>query len=188
MYYLEEAPLQDEAQSDNPNEDEPRPDDDYNPDDPDSDGEPRPDDDHDPDDPDCDAEPRPDDDHDPDDPDWDGEPGPSSDEDNEDNEGNFNFGHDSLNAHLQFERNRTVREEILIQLALAIRHRNSYEQLIDTFRSKNVLYGKKTVPNFKEGVMAHFGKKQCWHNFPHLLLKVSVLHWEKEKSATTILL
>ena len=124
----------------------------------------------------------------------------SSDSDSEEeNTGNFNFDHDSLQTVIQFEENRTVKESMLLDLALNIRHRQTYESLIEVFESKNVLLGRKFFPTSKRelwrllgrnesGIVAHVYCHKCYcyigrkRNLPEFYLCVCGLVIEVKKA------
>ncbi|KAK3926300.1 Toxin To12, partial [Frankliniella fusca] len=72
---------------------------------------------------------------------------------------NFNLDSNLLGKPLQFNRERTLRESLIIDLALMTRHKWTYESLMDIFKSKNVLFGGKFFPTSKSALWKIVGKK-----------------------------
>lgn len=99
-------------------------------------------------------------DGDPDDPD-DSNFIPDSDSEDEQDADCFNFNHPSLNNQLRYTGNRTVREELIIQLAISMRHEETYESLMDNFRAKNVSLGLKFFPSSIEELWTVLNKKEA---------------------------
>jgi hypothetical protein len=91
--------------------------------------------------------------HDPDDPPIRGD---SDSSDNE--EDHFDFSHQSLDRIVEFSRVRTVRENILLALALSVRHKLDYECLINYFKSQNVLFGQKFFSTSKTELWKVLGR------------------------------
>ncbi|KAK3923443.1 Protein RDR1 [Frankliniella fusca] len=64
----------------------------------------------------------------------------------------------SLDKPLRLNTERTLREAIPIDLALMIRHKTSYENLIDIFKSKNILFGDKFYSTSKSALWRMLGR------------------------------
>lgn len=90
---------------------------------------------------------------------------------NEDQE-NFDFSAASLNEPVVMATIPTVREMMLLDLALMTRHKQTYESLIDTFETKNIAFGRKYFPTSKKelwrilgrnnsGIVEHIYCSQC---------------------------
>jgi len=101
----------------------------------------------DPDDPD-----NPDDPDDPDDPDNPDNPGnhnearSSSEEEEEDVAEVATFHSEHLNRNLRLFQNLTVGEVLCLELASAVRHRNTFESIIDKLKTLNLLFGPHCFP------------------------------------------
>lgn len=104
-----------------------------------------------------------------------------SDSDSSDNEeDHFDFSHHSLDRILEFSQVRTVRESILLTLALSVRHRQDYECLINTFKSKNVLLGRKFFPTSKTELWKILGRNSSGVE-AHVFCSSCSLYIDKKK-------
>ncbi|KAK3916442.1 Halomucin, partial [Frankliniella fusca] len=74
------------------------------------------------------------------------------------NDDNFNFDHATLNQPVVMTRVPTVREMLMLDLALSVRHKQTYECLIDTYEAKNVAFGKKYFPTSKKELWRILGR------------------------------
>lgn len=86
---------------------------------------------------------------DPDDPEFEGES--SSSEDSEDDNIHVvaNIHNNRLNMEVQLRQNLTKGEILCLELASAVRHKKTFESLIDHFKSLNLLFGPKCFPESK---------------------------------------
>lgn len=77
------------------------------------------------------------------------------------NEENFNFTNAKLNEPIVMTRVPTVREMLTLDLAVMIRHRQTYESLIDSFEAKNVAFGQKFFPTSKKELWRILGRNSA---------------------------
>ncbi|KAK3920010.1 Halomucin [Frankliniella fusca] len=78
---------------------------------------------------------------------------------------NFNFDLDSLDHELNFLKARTIRESLYLELALSIRHKQTYENLIDSIKAKNVLYSSKVLSTSKKELWKALGRSNSGLQF-----------------------
>ncbi|KAE8741253.1 hypothetical protein FOCC_FOCC013240 [Frankliniella occidentalis] len=78
---------------------------------------------------------------------------------------NFNFNHELLDREIGFSQARTVRDSFFLEIALSIRHHQTYENLIDSFKAKNALYGSKTFPTSKKELWMALGRSNSGVQF-----------------------
>ncbi|KAK3924438.1 Halomucin [Frankliniella fusca] len=78
---------------------------------------------------------------------------------------NFNFDLQLLDRELDFSHSRTIRESLYLELALSIRHKQTYENLIDSFKTKNALYGSKFFPTSKTELWKALGRSRSGIQF-----------------------
>lgn len=77
---------------------------------------------------------------------------------NAEEEDALNLDHDNLNIELQSRTRRTLRDAVLLELALSSRHKWTYECLIDSFNAKNVLSGSNIFPTTKKQLWKILGR------------------------------
>lgn len=74
---------------------------------------------------------------------------------------NFSLTHPNLNRILTFNQERTVKDAVLLQLSLSVRHKLTYECLIQSFESLNFLLGSKHFPTSKKELWRVLGRDEA---------------------------
>ncbi|XP_052124790.1 uncharacterized protein LOC127749680 isoform X2 [Frankliniella occidentalis] len=83
-----------------------------------------------------------------------------SDSDEDDNDEDlFSFDNQSLDQRVVLINNPSIREILLLDLAQMIRHKFTYEALINGFENKNALFGRKFFPTSKKELWRVLGRK-----------------------------
>ncbi|KAK3908599.1 Dynein heavy chain, cytoplasmic [Frankliniella fusca] len=86
----------------------------------------------------------------------------------EEESGMFEIQPGSMNTVLSFDTPRTVKESLMLDLCMSVRHCWTYESLMATFSSKNVLFETKNFPRSKKELWRLLGRKQAGI-VPHVL-------------------
>lgn len=74
------------------------------------------------------------------------------------NQRNFNFNHEGLAVPLAFNVQRNVKDSLLMDLALSVRHNWTYEALMQVLLSKNTLFGERVFPQLKPELWEILGR------------------------------
>jgi hypothetical protein len=70
----------------------------------------------------------------------------------------FSLRNPALNRLLDIVHNRTVRDAIVLYIALAVRYRIPYQMMVGMFRILNLILGENALPNKKDQMWSALGR------------------------------